>query len=113
VLARDGSELADRLAGRHLAEALMAVDDERRAPAPGDLGGGGGVEPAVADVLQVRREAADAVRVVPAQVGLHERLGDDRGGVRRRARALEHLAGEVQQIFSAVNAFHVAEWDSL
>ena len=63
--------------------------------------------------LQVRDEPADAVRVVSAQVRLHQRLGDHGGGRRRCPGVLEDGAGEVQQLPCAVHAFHVTERDSL
>jgi hypothetical protein len=57
----------------------MAVDDGHGASALGDLGLGGGVDLALGDEAQVRDEAADAVRVVPAQVRLDQRVGDGGG----------------------------------
>jgi hypothetical protein len=107
---RAGAELAcERAEGFHrvpcsqLAEASVAVDRHGRAAAVRDVRLGGGIQPALADEARVGDQPADAMRVVPAQVGLHQRVGDDRGGSRRSARALQHLAGEMEQILRAVD----------
>jgi hypothetical protein len=73
---------------------------------------GGRIDLAFADEPQVGDEPPHTVRVVPAQVRLHQRVGDHGGYCRRRARILQDGAGEVQQLPCALDPFHMTERDS-
>ena len=96
VLSGEGrsSAAARRAAGWPKPPRPSTIDD--RAAALDDLRLGLRVDAAVFDRLDVRGEPADAVRVVPAQVRLHERLGDRLGGRRRGPGVLEDGAGQVR-----------------
>ena len=65
-----------RLAADDLAVALAAVEREQRAAVLADRDVGVDREAAFEDRVDVARHHADAVRIVPAQVGLDEVGGD-------------------------------------
>jgi len=78
LIAGAGHAELHRLAADHLAVAAMALDHEDGATPAHQLGVTVGHEVAGADALDVDRQQADAVGVVPGQVGLDQLVGDQR-----------------------------------
>ena len=84
VLPRALDPEIDRLHPARLTEAEPAVEMHDRAPVVDDTHHAARVDLTLADPRAVEVEQVDAVRVDPAEVGVDQRLGHERRGVRAR-----------------------------
>jgi len=78
-----GDAQLHRLHPHHLAEAVLAVERHQRADVGVDLDAGVGHQPAFGNGIDVTRQHAHAVGVVPAEVGQHQ-VGGHLFGLGRR-----------------------------